>query len=134
MSNRTSPMDEPQNYDSYAENAYSNNPYSESAEAPERTQADSTTVNTVNSDRERKVKGSAAGGTWIGLIIGVLLLIVLLTFILQNQEKFDLHVFGWVLQLPIGVGMLLSAILGALIMALVGGVRILQLRRQVKRA
>ena len=82
---------------------------------------------------ERKVKGSAAGGTWVGLIVGAILLIVLLTFILQNQEKFDLHMFAWSIQLPVGAGMLLSAILGALIMALVGGVRILQLRRQVRR-
>lgn len=81
----------------------------------------------------RKVEGSAAGGTWVGLIVGAILLIILLTFILQNQEKFDLHMFAWSIQLPIGAGMLLSAILGALIMAVVGGVRILQLRRQVRR-
>ena len=34
---------------------------------------------------------------------------------------------------PIGVGMLIAAIVGALIMALVGGVRIVQLRKQVTR-
>ncbi len=119
-------MDEPQRYNSYPETS--------SPEPTYGTVDNVNTGNTVDRDHERKVKGSAAGGTWVALIIGVLLLIVLLTFILQNQEKFDLHMFGWAIQLPIGVGMLLSAILGALIMALVGGVRILQLRRQVRRA
>ncbi|MCX2163047.1 LapA family protein [Corynebacterium auriscanis] len=114
MSNNTTPLNESQDFNSY-----------DSPVAPSET---------ADRDPQRRVKGSTAGGTWVALIIGVLLLIILLTFILQNQEKFDLQLFAWSIQLPIGVGILLSAILGALIMALVGGVRIMQLRRQVKRA
>ncbi|GAA1474971.1 lipopolysaccharide assembly protein LapA domain-containing protein [Corynebacterium felinum] len=80
------------------------------------------------------VKSSFAGGTWVALIIGALLLIVLLVFILQNQQPVDLTLFAWNFTFPAGVGFLLAAILGALIMAIVGGVRMLQLRRQIKKA
>ncbi|MEJ5927009.1 lipopolysaccharide assembly protein LapA domain-containing protein [Corynebacterium sp. H128] len=81
-----------------------------------------------------KVNSSLAGGTWVALIFGALLLILLLVFIMQNQQKVDLNLFMWTFQFPAGIGFLLSAISGALIMALVGGVRMLELRRQVKKA
>lgn len=77
------------------------------------------------------VQGSFAGGTWIALIAGALLLIVLLVFIMQNQDQVDLVLFAWNFRFPAGIGFLLAAISGALIMALVGGVRMLQLRRQI---
>lgn len=81
---------------------------------------------------QRKVVGSFAGGTWVALIAGALLLILLLIFILQNQQQTQLNLLAWSFSFPAGVGYLLAAITGALIMALVGGVRMLQLRRQVR--
>lgn len=83
--------------------------------------------------KKKKVKSTTAGGTWTALIIGAILLIVLLAFIMQNGESVTLHLFAWDLNFPLGVGMLLAAILGALIMACVGGIRMLQLRRQIKK-
>ena len=88
-------------------------------------------IDPVYKQEHREVKKSLAGATWVGLIVGVLLLIVLLVFILQNQESAELQLFAWTMTFPIGVGMLIAAIVGALIMALVGGVRIVQLRKQV---
>lgn len=82
---------------------------------------------------ETKVKRSLAGGTWAALIIGALLLIALLVFILQNQQQVELNVLTWTFSFPAGIAYLFAAITGALIMALVGGVRMLELRRQVKR-
>lgn len=82
---------------------------------------------------ETKVKSSLASGTWVALIIGALLLIGLLVFILQNQQQVELNVLSWTFHFPAGIGYLFSAITGALIMALVGGVRMFELRRQVKR-
>ena len=82
---------------------------------------------------ETRVQRSVAGGTWAALIVGALLLIGLLVFILQNQQQVELNVLAWTFHFPAGVGYLFSAITGALIMALVGGVRMLELRRQVKR-
>ncbi|MEL4152914.1 lipopolysaccharide assembly protein LapA domain-containing protein [Corynebacterium bovis] len=78
-----------------------------------------------------RVRGSVAGATWVGLIIGALLLILLLVFILQNQDSVAVHFLAWTWTFPVGVGMLIAAVAGALIMACVGVVRMLQLRRQV---
>ncbi|MCK7636770.1 LapA family protein [Corynebacterium pygosceleis] len=74
-----------------------------------------------------------AGSTWVSMIIGALLLILLLVFIMQNQHTVDLTLFAWEFTVPAGVGVLLAAIAGALIMALVGGVRMLELRRELKK-
>ncbi|MFH0410808.1 lipopolysaccharide assembly LapA domain-containing protein [Corynebacterium sp. L4756] len=78
------------------------------------------------------VKGSFAASTWIALIIGAILLILLIIFILQNQQSVELNVFAWSGEFPAGIAFLLFAIGGALFMALIGGWRMLELRRQIK--
>ncbi|MGZ4554102.1 MAG: LapA family protein [Mycobacteriaceae bacterium] len=69
---------------------------------------------------------------WIGLVVGALILILLLVFVLQNNENTKLSILVWDFTLPLGVSMLFAAIAGALIMALAGGARILQLRKAYK--
>ncbi|AKK09078.1 DUF1049 domain-containing protein [Corynebacterium testudinoris] len=104
--------------------------------AEETTAADATAIETVPAPGhapKQKVKSSLAGSTWAALIIGALLLILLLVFILQNQQAVELNLFAWSFSFPAGIGYLFSAITGALIMALVGGVRMLELRRQLKK-
>ncbi|MFD1814297.1 lipopolysaccharide assembly protein LapA domain-containing protein [Rhodococcus gannanensis] len=75
-----------------------------------------------------------AAATWTGLVIGAVVLVVLLVFILQNLDSVTLNLFWWEFSVPLGIGLLLAAIAGALIMALAGGVRILQIRRLARRA
>ncbi|WP_084511138.1 LapA family protein [Nocardia lijiangensis] len=75
---------------------------------------------------------SRTGYAWVGLVTGALILVVVLIFILQNLETIRVSLFFWEFNLPIGVAVLLSVIAGALVMALVGGMRILQLRRAAK--
>lgn len=106
------------------------------ATTPSTTGATSPATTPVASPAEqqpKKVKGSLAGGTWLALIFGALLLIVLLIFIMQNQEPAQLAFFGWTFEFPLGVGLLLAAIAGALIMAMVGAIRMFQLRKQIKK-
>lgn len=74
-----------------------------------------------------------AAATWTGLVIGVVAVALLLVFILQNLDAVTLELLGWEFSLPLGVCLLLSAIVGAAVMALAGGVRILQIRRMAKR-
>lgn len=81
-----------------------------------------------------KPRSSLAGGTWVALIVGILLLVLLLVFIIQNQQQAEVNLFAWTWHFPAGVAYLISAIIGAVIMALVGGLRILELRRQVRHA
>jgi uncharacterized integral membrane protein len=80
-----------------------------------------------------KSLSSRTGYAWSGLVTGVLILVVLLVFILQNLEQTQVDFFFWNFSLPLGVTVLLSVIGGALVMASVGGVRILQLRRAAKK-
>ncbi|MFI9510054.1 lipopolysaccharide assembly LapA domain-containing protein [Nocardia sp. NPDC052566] len=82
---------------------------------------------------EKRALRTRAGFLWGALIFAAVLGIVVLIFILQNLEQSEVSLFAWDFSLPIGILVLLSAIAGALVMALVGGFRILQLRRAAKK-
>ncbi|WP_040791404.1 LapA family protein [Nocardia paucivorans] len=79
------------------------------------------------------MRRTKTGYTWIGLVLAALLGILVLSFILQNLDTVDLHLLFWDFSLPLGVTVLLSVIVGVLLTALVGGARIMQLRRAAKR-
>lgn len=72
-------------------------------------------------------------GAWIALIVGALLLILLLVFVLQNNVLTKFHYMGIEFGLPLGVAMLLAAVTGALVMALVGSVRMIQMSWTIRR-
>ena len=77
---------------------------------------------------------SRSGGLWTGLIFSAIVLIFLLVFILQNQISVTIRFLGFAGAVPIGVALLLAAIAGLLLVAIPGGVRIMQLRRAARRA
>ena len=79
------------------------------------------------------VPRTRAGETWGALTVGMVLLIVVLIFILQNLKSVRVH-FLWVTwTIPLAVDLLLATVLGGLIMFSAGSLRILQLRRLAKR-
>jgi len=63
----------------------------------------------------------------------VLVLLLLLIFILQNGARVTIQFFGADPTLPLGVALLLAAVLGALLVALVGVARVVQLRHTAKK-
>ena len=79
------------------------------------------------------VRRSRSGGLWVGLIFSALVLLLLLVFILQNGAPVQISFFAFQGTLPVGVALLLAAILGILLVAIPGSVRILQLRRAARR-
>ena len=79
------------------------------------------------------VKRSRTGGLWVGLILSALVLLLLLVFILQNNEPVLISFFALEGVLPSGVALLLAAIAGMLLVAIPGSLRILQLRRAARR-
>jgi uncharacterized integral membrane protein len=79
------------------------------------------------------VRHSRTGGLWVGLILSALVLLLLLVFILQNDEPVQISFFALEGVLPSGVALLLAAILGILLVAIPGSLRILQLRRAARR-
>ena len=62
-----------------------------------------------------------------------MVLIILLVFITQNTESVEMTFIAWHWHLPLGVQILLAAVLGSLLTVLVGAARIVQLRRAAKK-
>ena len=81
-----------------------------------------------------KVRPTRISGTWVAVIAGLLVLAVLLVFILQNLDSVTVRFFGAEGSLPLAIAMLFSAIGGAALVALIGGARILQLRKHARRS
>jgi uncharacterized integral membrane protein len=82
---------------------------------------------------EPAVAFTRAGALWTSLIAGFLILIVLLIFITQNTASASFTFLGWHWNLPLGVAILLAAVVGGLITVAVGTARIVQLRRTAKK-
>jgi uncharacterized integral membrane protein len=81
-----------------------------------------------------RVERSRSGVLWTGLILSALVLLFLLIFILQNNTPVQINFLGLSGTLPVGVALLLAAIAGLLLVAIPGGLRILQLRRAARRS
>ncbi|WP_226832130.1 lipopolysaccharide assembly LapA domain-containing protein [Brachybacterium sp. FME24] len=77
--------------------------------------------------------GGKTAGVWISLILGAIVLVLLLIFVIQNSETAGFEYFNATFDLPLGVAMLLAAIAGALVMALVGSVRMIQMSWTIRK-
>jgi uncharacterized integral membrane protein len=71
-------------------------------------------------------------GYWAAVVIGLLVLLVLLVFILENGQTARVTFFGAHGHLPQGVALLFAAVIGGLFVVLAGAARILQLRSRVQ--
>jgi|SRR4051812_11781489 uncharacterized integral membrane protein len=91
-------------------------------------------VRPTSSDSAAVTRRSRISGIWVAVIVATILLIFLLVFILQNLLTVTVAFLGLSGELPLGVALLFAAIVGALLVILVGAARILQLRRRVHRA
>ena len=80
-----------------------------------------------------EVKFTRAAALWSSLILGFLILIVLLIFIAQNTASTPFTFLTWHWNLQLGVAILLAAVCGGLITALVSAARMFQLRRVAKK-
>lgn len=74
-----------------------------------------------------------AGGVWVALALSAVVLLLLLVFILENQQNVRIGYFGAHAQLPLGVALLLAAVGGALLAVVAGTARIMQLRAHARR-
>jgi uncharacterized integral membrane protein len=82
---------------------------------------------------QHTIDRTRAGGLWVAVIAAAVVILLLLIFILQNTEQVEVALFGANPNLPLGVALLLAAVLGALGVALVGTARIVQLRHVARR-
>lgn len=79
------------------------------------------------------VSGGRVSGVWVGLIATALFIILLVIFIAQNSRRVSIHFFGWHGQFSLALTVLLSAVVGILLVAIPGSLRILQLRRALRK-
>lgn len=84
----------------------------------------------VQVHRIRRTRASAA---WVAAAMFAVILLLLLIFILQNGHTVAISFFGARGHLPLGVALLLTAVLGVLLASIPGTVRIVQLRLTAQR-
>jgi uncharacterized integral membrane protein len=73
-------------------------------------------------------------GAWTAIVIGLLALVVILVFILQNQQSVEIKFLMFEGNLPLAIALLFALILGSIIVVAFGAARILQLRMVAGRA
>jgi lipopolysaccharide assembly protein A len=79
------------------------------------------------------VRRTRIGGMWIASALFALVLLLLLIFILENGQRVNIGYFGAHGHLPLGVALLLAAVLGVLLVVIPGTGRIVQLRITARR-
>lgn len=79
------------------------------------------------------VSGGRVSGVWVGLIATAIFVILLIIFIAQNSRRVTIHFFGWHGQFSLALTVLLAAVVGILLVAIPGSLRILQLRRALRK-
>jgi len=100
------------------------------APAPVPVSSDPTRSVAATVDAQRRSRSRAA---WFALVVGVIVLIFMLVFILQNNVPTQFTFLAWNFTIPLGVAVLFAGIGGALITATVGTVRMVVLGRTAKR-
>ncbi len=69
-----------------------------------------------------------AGMVWAAVACALVVLIVLIAFILQNQEYVQVKFFGLEGSVPLGMALFIAAVGGGVLVAIAGAARIIQLR------
>jgi uncharacterized integral membrane protein len=80
-----------------------------------------------------KTRRTRISGAWVAVASFAVVLLLLLIFILQNSRTVEVSYLGAHGHLPLGVAVLLAAVGGVLLTALVGAARIIQLRAAARR-
>lgn len=71
-----------------------------------------------------------AGMIWVAVSAGLVVLVLLITFILQNQDRVTVNYFNIAGELSLGMALFIAAVSGGILVAIAGAARILQLRNQ----
>ncbi len=71
-----------------------------------------------------------AGMVWVAVIAGLVMLVLLIIFILQNEARVTVNFFSASGELSLGMALFIAAVGGGILVAIAGAVRILQLRNQ----
>jgi uncharacterized integral membrane protein len=78
------------------------------------------------------VRRTRTSDAWVALITAAVFLILLVIFIAQNSRRVSIKFLGFNGHMSLGLTVLVSAVIGLLVAAVPGTIRILQLRRALK--
>ena len=79
------------------------------------------------------VTRSRTASTFVAVTVGLALALLMLVFVLQNDQRQPFELLWLDFTLPVGVAMLLASILGGLVVASFGLARVVQLRVKARR-
>ena len=82
---------------------------------------------------EHTIEPTRTSMVWTMVGIGVILLVAILVFILQNSQRIRMRFLMVDGTLPLGVALLFAALLGAMLVLTAGAARVLQLRVVARR-
>jgi len=74
-----------------------------------------------------------AATAWFATAVALVLMVLLIILILQNQDVVKLHYLGLTGSLPLGTALFIAAVAGAGVVAIVGVIRLTQLRVTARR-
>lgn len=80
------------------------------------------------SSTKMKLGGTRAAIIWTFTVAALVVLILLVIFMIQNQGQVTVYFLGFQGQMSLGISMLIAAVAGAIVVAISGAVRIIQLR------
>lgn len=89
-----------------------------------------TPANGANEDPPHPTRAALV---WAATVAVLVLLGFLIVFILQNQEQVYVQYFGLVGSVPLGIALSIAAVIGGLLVAVTGAIRIVQLRTTARR-
>ncbi len=81
----------------------------------------------------RTDRPTRTGATFKSLMAGLLVLVLLILFILENTQRIKISYFGASGHLALGVALLIAAVAGGLLTGIVGTARLAQLRHRARR-
>lgn len=74
------------------------------------------------------------GAAWVATATALVLLILLIVFVLQNLTSVEVSYFGFTGSIPLGMALLVAAVVGGVVVAIAGVARVTQLRVGARRA
>lgn len=87
---------------------------------------------TPTPEQKDPLRPSRTSGAWVGVLAAALLLILLIVFISQNTDDVQISFLAWGGEAPLAVALMIATVIGIALTAVVGTLRIWQLRRRVK--
>lgn len=80
-----------------------------------------------------KPRTTRAGVVWAAVVVALLALILLIIFILQNQQPVDVFFLGLAGTVPLGMALFIAGVAGGVLVAAAGAARIIQLRSDARK-